>query len=92
MNIANKLVAQQNFHILESYKQSLKKFFETTLETADFVRNSIAATDAINDWVKTKTQDKIPKLLSQPLDSSILLVLLNAVYFKRHFRHKVLEK
>jgi serpin B len=85
LNVANKLVAQQNFHILESYKESLKKFFSTTIETADFVHNSIAATDAINDWVKTETHDKIPKLLSQPLDSSTRLVLLNAVYFKGIF-------
>ncbi len=91
LNVANKLVAQQNFHILESYKESLKKFFSTTIETADFVHNSIAATDAINDWVKTETHDKIPKLLSQPLDSSTRLVLLNAVYFKGIFTTKFLK-
>jgi serpin B len=91
LNVANKLVAQQNFDILESYKESLKKFFATTIETADFVHNSIAATNAINDWVKTQTHDKIPKLLSQPLDSSTRLVLLNAVYFKGIFTTKFLK-
>jgi serpin B len=91
LNVANKLVAQQNFDILESYKESLKKFFATTIETADFVHNSIAATNAINDWVKTQTHDKIPKLLSQPLGSSTRLVLLNAVYFKGIFTTKFLK-
>jgi len=91
LNVANKLVTQQNFDILESYKQDLKKFFGTTIETADFVHNSIAATNAINDWVKTQTHDKIPKLLSQPLDSSTRLVLLNAVYFKGIFTTKFLK-
>jgi serpin B len=91
LNIANKLVAQQNFDILESYKDSLKKFYETTIETADFVHNSIAATNGINDWVKKETHDKIPKLLSQPLDSSTRLVLLNAVYFKGIFTTKFLK-
>jgi serpin B len=91
LNIANKLVAQQNFDILESYKDSLKKFYETTIETADFVHNSIAATNGINNWVKKETHDKIPKLLSQPLDSSTRLVLLNAVYFKGIFTTKFLK-
>jgi serpin B len=91
LNVANKLVAQQNFDILESYKQSLKKFFGTTIETVDFVHNSIAATDTINDWVKTQTHENIPKLLSEPLDSSTRLVLLNAVYFKGIFTTKFLK-
>jgi serpin B len=91
LNIANKLVAQQNFDILESYKDNLKKFYETTIETADFVHNSIAATNGINDWVKIETHDKIPKLLSQPLDSSTRLVLLNAIYFKGIFTTKFLK-
>jgi serpin B len=91
LNVANKLVAQQNFNILESYKQDLEKYFGTTIETTDFVHNSIAATNAINEWVKTQTHDKIPKLLSQPLDPLTRLVLLNAVYFKGIWSTKFLK-
>ena len=39
------------------------------------------AVNKINDWVKEKTNNMIPKLL-QSLDPSTVLVLLNAVYFK----------
>jgi serpin B len=91
LNVANKLVAQQNFNILETYKENLKKFFDTTIETADFVHNSIAATNDMNSWVKKQTHDKIPELLSEPLDSSTRLVLLNAIYFKGIFTTKFLE-
>jgi serpin B len=91
LNVANKLVAQQNFDILETYKENLKKFFDTTIETADFVNNSIAATNDMNSWVKKQTHDKIPELLSRPLDSSTRLVLLNAIYFKGIFTTKFLE-
>jgi serpin B len=69
----------------------LKKFFGTTIETADFVHNSISATNAINEWVKTQTHDKIPKLLSEPLDPLTRLVLLNAVYFKGIWSTKFLK-
>jgi serpin B len=91
LNVANKLVAQQNFDILETYKQNLKKYFQTTIDSADFVHNSVAATDAINEWVKQKTHDKIVKLLSEPLSPSTRLVLLNAVYFKGIWETKFLK-
>jgi len=91
LNVANKLVAQQNFDILETYKQNLKKYFETSIESADFVDNSVAATDSINQWVKQQTHDKIPELLSQPLSPLTRLVLINAVYFKGIWQTKFLN-
>ncbi|HEY6437505.1 MAG TPA: serpin family protein, partial [Ignavibacteriaceae bacterium] len=91
LNVANKLVAQQNFDILQTYKENLKKYFETTIDSADFAHNSVAATDAINEWVKQQTHDKIVKLLSEPLSPLTRLVLLNAVYFKGIWETKFLK-
>jgi serpin B len=91
LNVANKLVAQQNFDILETYKQNLKKYFQTTIDSADFVHNSVSVTDAINEWVKQQTHNKIVKLLSEPLSPSTRLVLLNAVYFKGIWETKFLK-
>jgi serpin B len=91
LNVANKLVAQQNFDILQTYKQNLNKYFQTTIDSADFVHNSVAATDAINEWVKQQTHDKIVKLLSEPLSPLTRLVLLNAVYFKGIWETKFLK-
>jgi serpin B len=82
LDVANKLVVQQNFDILQTFKDDLNKYYETTIETADFSHNSVAATDSINQWVKKQTHDKIEKLLSEPLSPSTRLVLLNAIYFK----------
>jgi len=82
LDVANKLVVQQNFDILQTFKDNLNKYYETTIETADFSHNSVAATDSINQWVKKQTHDKIEKLLSEPLSPLTRLVLLNAIYFK----------
>jgi serpin B len=73
LNVANRLVAQQNFHILESFKKVLRNFSKQQKQQ------------------ETQIHNKIPKLLSQPLDSSTLLVLLNAVYFKGIFATKLLK-
>jgi len=82
LNIANRMVAQDKFNILNTYKEDLKKYYKTSIVTADFAHNGAAETDAINQWVSQQTHDKIKKLLDQPLDSSTAMVLLNAIYFK----------
>jgi len=90
LNVANKLVVQQDFNVLETYKQDLKKYYQSSLDLADFAHNSVNATDAINEWVKQQTHDKIAKLLTEPLSPLTRLVLLNAVYFKGIWETKFL--
>ena len=42
-----------------------------------------AARKAINDWVESKTNDKIKELITEGiLDDLTKLVLVNAIYFK----------
>ena len=47
--------------------------------------------DAINEWVRLQTHDKIQKILSEPLSPSTRLVLLNAIYFKAIWKTKFLK-
>jgi len=60
----------------------LKKYFQTDVESKDFMLDSKVTTDEINEWVKHITHRKIENLLSQPLSPSTRLVLLNAIYFE----------
>jgi serpin B len=89
LNIANKLVVQKGFELLESFESNLKTHFKTTVDSVDF-RDSTVASD-INRWVSRQTHDKIKKLLDGPLDASTRLVLLNAVYFKGLFQTQFLK-
>jgi serpin B len=91
LNVANKLVVQQNFDILQTFRDDLQKYFQTDIESTDFVHNGKAAMDAINEWVRLQTHDKIQKILSEPLSPSTRLVLLNAIYFKGIWKTKFLK-
>jgi len=91
LNVANKLVAQQSFQILQTFKDDLQKYFQTDIESTDFIQNGKAAMDAINEWVRHQTHDMIQKLLDQPLSPSTRLVLLNAIYFKANWKTKFLK-
>lgn len=73
------MAIQKNFPVLESFNRALDG---EEIMTMNFHREAHRATEEINKWVNEKTHHKIEKLFGQDLDSSTMMVLLNAVYFK----------
>lgn len=75
------LWADIGFPLVDSYLNFVRERFGATLETADL--NSKQTADAIDAWVKDRTQgriDGIAKELDLPSPGAVL-VLLNSVYF-----------
>jgi len=54
----------------------------------DFQQKSQEATDEINNWVAEKTNNKIPQLFSEPLDSQTIVMLVSTLYFKASWNEK----
>lgn len=79
LEVADALVIQKNFPVLESFNKALDG---EEIMTMNFHGEAHRATEEINKWVNEKTHHKIEKLFGQDLDSSTVMVLLNAVYFK----------
>ena len=83
LNVANSLWPQADYPFLADYLGLAKEFYGTDIEPVDFKRESEAARLRINNWVKTKTNDKIKDLLEKgTVTSDTRLVLANAIYFK----------
>jgi serpin B len=82
LDVANGIITQDKYPILDSYKSEAQKYFNASIYSTDFARHGNDAMQMINDWVKKQTHEKIDRLLSEPLDPSVILVLLNAIYFK----------
>jgi serpin B len=91
IHFANKVVVQKSFEISHTFIEDLKKYFQTDVESKDFLLDSKATTDDINEWVKHQTNRKIENLLSQPLSPSTRLVLLNAFYFEGIWKTKFVK-
>ena len=81
LEIANSLWGQSGFPFLDSFRQLTHDRYGADFHEADFEHAPQEATAAINDWVKTQTQDMIKKLFDS-LSSETRLVLANALYFK----------
>ncbi|CAN7936932.1 unnamed protein product [Ixodes hexagonus] len=80
--VANAAAVHERLTLLSTYEDQLAGSFNAELLKVDFENDGQAAVDAINDWVKLKTHEKIPSLFDDPLESSTRLVLVNAIHFK----------
>jgi serine protease inhibitor len=85
LRYANRVLAQYDFQILESYTKILKTYFDADIEAVNFEKDSEGAVIKVNDWIKNMTNNTIEKLIDDKLDKETKLVLLNALYFKGLF-------
>jgi len=81
IEIANALWPQSGFRISPDFLRLSREFFDAAPEGLNFKENPQQAASRINEWVKQKTQSKIPEIVKD-LSRSTVLVLTDAVYFK----------
>lgn len=83
LSVANRLYNQEDFQLLNNYLEILKIYFLSEIKPVDFVKNADSVRKSINDWVESKTNEKIKDLLPDgALGANVRLVLVNAIYFK----------
>jgi serpin B len=84
---ANRIYVEQTYDLLKSYTEQLQKYFAGSFETVDFLFKADAAELVINKWVEQTTKNRIRELIPKGLlDSSTLMVLVNAIYFKSDWK------
>uniref|UniRef100_A0A8C6Y6A3 Serpin B6 n=1 Tax=Naja naja TaxID=35670 RepID=A0A8C6Y6A3_NAJNA len=89
LNLANRLFGEVSYDFLESYLESMQRFYNVGLEKLNFKEASEDSRRHINAWVEEKTSGKIQNLLGPGIiDSVTKLVLVNAIYFKGNWADK----
>lgn len=84
MQIANSIWYNRIYPVQQAFLDTTKADFGATVSGFDSV-NTAAAVAAINAWVNTTTNGKIPAVL-QSIDPTDAMFLLNAIYFKGSWR------
>lgn len=79
LEVANSIWYRQGFEVIPAFLDVNRTYFNAEVNALDF--NADSSVERINDWVKTKTHDKIEKIVNQ-LEADLMMLLLNAVYFK----------
>jgi serpin B len=83
LSTANALWAQLSYPLNASYLEAIKSNYRGKADNLDFVKDPERSRQTINSWVSSKTNNKIPELLSKGAISPLTsLILTNAVYFK----------
>jgi serpin B len=83
LSTANALWGQKDYKFLPEFLKLTRTHFGAGLQEVDFIRETEAARQTINQWVEKETKEKIKDLMppgSITVDSR--LVLTNAIYFK----------
>jgi serpin B len=81
--IANRLFGQAGVPFESDFLELTSTAYEAPLGEVDYAGQAEAARATINGWVSENTRTRIPELLGHGLvDSSTVLVLANAIYFK----------
>ncbi|XP_036600337.1 serpin B11 [Trichosurus vulpecula] len=92
VSIANKLYGSKNIELNPQYLSCSEKFYQSNLQTVDFQHNLEETRKMINAWVESKTNGKIKNLFNKgTLDTSTVIVLANAIYFKGQWQSKFQE-
>jgi serine protease inhibitor len=84
MEIANAIFYRNDFPFNQSFLTDASTYFGAEVKPQDFT-NSQATLSAVNGWASAKTNDRIPKVLDS-VDPSMVMYLLNAIYFKGTWR------
>jgi len=82
LGIANAIWGQEGYKFLPAFLDTLAQNYGAGLRTLDFVNETEAARQTINNWVSDQTKEKIQDLIPEGvLDAAVRLVLTNAIYF-----------
>uniref|UniRef100_A0A3Q1NE02 Serpin domain-containing protein n=1 Tax=Bos taurus TaxID=9913 RepID=A0A3Q1NE02_BOVIN len=94
LSVANRLYGEKEFrNIMDNVMDNVQKFYLASVESADFKNAAEESRKMINSWVESQTNGRIKDLFPKDsLDSSTVLVLVNAVYFKGQWNQKFKEE
>ncbi|NYF23367.1 serpin B [Sporosarcina sp. JAI121] len=86
LNIANSIWLNELFHFQDDFAKYNKDYFNAEIQEIDI--NDSDSVKQINDWVKKSTNQKIVEIVQAPLDSDLVTLLVNAIYFKGDWSHE----
>lgn len=87
LDIANSIWINNNYHFKEEFARNNQDYFHAKIQEIDIHDNK--SSEMINDWVKEATKDKIDKIVDSPLNSDLVAILINAIYFNGNWKYEL---
>lgn len=84
ISIANSIWYRDDFYVLPDFITMNQDFYDAQVTSMDF--GSPGAVDIINNWVASKTNNRIPEIIDE-IDPYTVMFLINAIYFKGPWKY-----
>jgi serpin B len=81
--IANSIWYRDSYVFDPAFLETNRVFFDAAVRGLDF--SSPAAGPTINAWVNENTGGRIPRIVPEPIPDSIIMYLINAIYFRGYW-------
>ena len=78
--LANSIWYRAGITVGQAFLDDTRTWFDARVQSLDFSAPGAAKT--INDWVNAQTRGKIPEIVDDPIPDSVIMYLINAIYFK----------
>jgi serpin B len=78
--LANSIWYRSGIPVGQAFLDDTRTWFDAQVRALDFSAPTAAKT--INDWVSAQTRGKIPEIVDDPIPDSVIMYLINAIYFK----------
>ena len=78
------LNTKYNYQLSETFSNAMKTYYDASVVSADFSKPEALKT--VNEWSREHSKGLIPSIIDE-LDESVVMCLLNAVYFKGAWTH-----
>ncbi|XP_065204223.1 leukocyte elastase inhibitor-like [Planococcus citri] len=90
LKLANGIFVQDEYRskLKKKYVQDVQLYQKSDIFNVDFASKGEEAKDTINQYISNKTENKIPRLLGQPLPKDTSVVLASCLYFKSAWLQK----
>lgn len=80
LTISNSIWYRMGEAIQEAFIETNKQVFDAEVQELDF--SDPKSADVINQWIDEATEGKIDKMIQPPIPATVVMYLINAVYFK----------
>ncbi len=78
--LANSIWYRTGITVGQAFLDDTRTYFDADVRALDFASPTAART--INDWVDNATRGKITEIVDSPIPDSVIMYLINAIYFK----------
>jgi serine protease inhibitor len=80
LTLANSIWYRDTIHPDQAFLDDTRTYFDADVRALDFAAPNAAQT--INDWVSAQTSGRIPQIVDSPIPDSVIMYLIDAIYFK----------